>query len=164
MKILFLTRLTLFTLRSPFYFLSLSFFYMPFSFAFYRGFINRQGNLLPSIPPSLVHPFFLLPPTPRRSLAAREYGIEGRIITEKKKRKRKNEYKQDAWLCKVYDVLHEWWFTLRWILKYLQGWIILSGWNYSSSLKNDSIHFLGEDCKLPFANRRMLQYFVNFTM
>lgn len=87
MKILFLTRLTLFTLRSPFYFLSLSFFYMPFSFAFYRGFINRQGNLLPSIPPSLVHPFFLLPPTPRRSLAAREYGIEGRIITEKKKKK-----------------------------------------------------------------------------
>lgn len=89
MKILFLTRLTLFTLRSPFYFLSLSFFYMPFSFAFYRGFINRQGNLLPSIPPSLVHPFFLLPPTPRRSLAAREYGIEGRIITEKKKKKEK---------------------------------------------------------------------------
>lgn len=67
--------------------LSLSLFYMPFSFAFYRGFINRQGNLLPSIPPSLVHPFFLLPPTPRRSLAAREYGIEGRIITEKKKKK-----------------------------------------------------------------------------
>lgn len=75
------------------------------------------------LPSLLVHPFFLLPPTPRRSLAAREYGIEGRIITEKKK----NECKQDAWLCKVYDVLHEWWFTLRWILKYLQGWIILPG-------------------------------------
>lgn len=38
------------------------------------------------LPSLLVHPFFLLPPTPRRSLAAaREYGIEGRIITEKKK-------------------------------------------------------------------------------
>lgn len=92
MKILFLTRLTLFTLHSPFCILSLSLFlfYMPFSFAFYRGFINRQGNLLPSIPPGLVHPFFLLPPTPRRSLAAREYGIEGRIITEKKKKKKLN--------------------------------------------------------------------------
>lgn len=90
MKILFLTRLTLFTYVLPSVFsLSLFLFYMPFSFAFYRGFINRQGNLLPSIPPSLVHPFFLLPPTPRRSLAAREYGIEGRIITEKKKKKKK---------------------------------------------------------------------------
>lgn len=42
------------------------------------------------LPSLLVHPFFLLPPTPRRSLAAREYGIEGRIITEKKKKMNAN--------------------------------------------------------------------------
>lgn len=109
MKILFLN--TSYVIYPPFsllYSLSLSLLAVIFlRLAFYRGFINRQGNLLPSIPPSLVHPFFLLPPTPRRSLAAREYGIEGRIITEKKKKKKENECKQSAWLCKVYDVLHE---------------------------------------------------------